>query len=416
METLYNLSIRVFVLLLRVLKPVHQKAGKMVSGRSGWQSKLQNIPQSGRVIWIHCASLGEFEQGRPIIEAIKSEKPNVFMLITFFSPSGYEIRKNYELADLVLYLPFDTRKNARKFIELARPDVAIFVKYEFWFHLLKKLKANQILTYLVSGIFRKEQRFFKSGWPFFKNMLLCFNHFFVQNAQSKILLEGIGLENVTVAGDTRFDRVLDVCSNPREIETAARFSENSTTMIIGSSWPEDMEVLLPLIHEADMKFIIAPHEVERAKINELVRNLHCTYMLYSSFDQRKIEKTKVLIIDNIGLLSSLYQYGDLAYIGGAFGDGLHNILEAATFGMPVIFGKGKDNHKYQEAVELVERGGAFEVGNSEEVNQLVDQLISDDNSRRDAGKIAASYVKDNAGATNTFMNFLRNNLDQWKDW
>jgi len=356
---------------------------------------------------MHCASLGEFEQGRPIVEAIKKNHPSCSLVLTFFSPSGYEVQKNYELADLVLYLPFDSPRNAARFIELVNPAFAIFIKYEFWYNYLSQLKSRRIPAYLVSGIFRHEQFFFKKGGSFFREMLHCFDHFFVQNAASKQLLNSIGLQNVTISGDTRFDRVVDICSKPMSIEVAKKFADQHMVMVIGSSWSEDMEVLYPLINGAlDIKFIIAPHEIEKSEIRKITDGLSCTYQLFSEAGEEGLLDVRVLVIDNIGMLSSLYQYGEMAYIGGAFGEGLHNTLEAATFGMPIVFGRGKDNHKYQEAIDLVKLGGAFEVSTANELQQIISSLLHDSDKLDKVSAISRKYVKNHAGATSIFMKYI----------
>lgn len=413
MKVLYNSGISLFSILLRLLSPFHEKASLMTKGRRGWEAKIIEANLGHGSVWFHCASLGEFEQGRPIMEAIKRKFPGIRMVVTFFSSSGYEVRKNFEMADLVLYLPFDSPGNARKFIGLISPRIVIFIKYEFWHNYLKELKKRAIPVFLVSGIFRDEQKFFRKGWDFFRNMLTCFDHFFVQNEQSQTLLHSIGFQNVTVAGDTRFDRVMEICSRPKQIDLAKLFANNSTVMVIGSSWPQDMEVLLPLINDEtnSLKFIIAPHEIEKSKIQKLTQSLKCNFQLYSEAQPEQMGEARVLIIDNIGLLSSLYQYGDLAYIGGAFGDGLHNILEAATFGMPIIFGKGKDNHKYQEATDLVAQGGAFEVSHSEELIRVVEGLISIKKLLSQASNISSAYVRNHAGATATVMKHIETYLE-----
>lgn len=412
MKVLYNSGVSLFSILLRILSPFHEKASLMSKGRMGWEAKIKAANLGAGSVWFHCASLGEFEQGRPIMETIKTNYPETSMIVTFFSSSGYEVRKNYEHADLILYLPFDSPGNAEKFIGLIDPRMAIFIKYEFWHNYLQELKKGAIPVFLVSGIFRDDQKFFRKGWNFFRNMLTCFTHFFVQNEQSQFLLHSINFHNVTVAGDTRFDRVMEICSRPKQIELAELFANNSTVMVIGSSWPEDMEVLLPLINDEThrLKFIIAPHEIEKSKIQKLTQCLKCKFQLFSEAEPEHMGESRVLIIDNIGLLSSLYQYGDLAYIGGAFGDGLHNILEAATFGMPIIFGKGKDNDKYQEATDLVAQGGAFEVSQSEDLIKLVEALISDKKILAQASNISSGYVRNHAGATATVMKHLETYL------
>ena len=385
----------------------------MIEGRKYWEDDLKKTSSNSPKIWFHCASLGEFEQGRPLMEQIKKVYPHHGIFITFFSPSGYEVRKNYEAADYIGYLPFDNKKNAKKFIELLKPSMAIFIKYEFWHYYLSELKKNQIPTFSVSAIFRKEQQFFKRNGNFFRSMLMGFNHFFVQNETSEELLKSHGFHNVSVSGDTRFDRVLEICSNPKNIKIAELFKGRDKVMVIGSSWPEDIEVLLPYINDPKnpIKYIIAPHEIGKGKINKLTKGISVDYQLYSEADPSIINSTKVLVIDNIGLLSSLYQYGDIAYIGGAFGEGLHNILEAATFGLPIIFGKGKDNHKYQEAVDLVRLGGAFEVSDSRELKKIVNGLLEDEMKLENTSKISSDYVINNAGATKKIMDVLSKYLD-----
>jgi 3-deoxy-D-manno-octulosonic-acid transferase len=405
MRSIYNFAIAAFPLALRMIAPFHKKAKLMLDGRRGWETQVRNAQLKDQVVWVHCASLGEFEQGKPIIGSIKSQHPERQILVTFFSPSGFENSKDHAQADLVLYLPFDKHREVKRFLDLIRPKLAVFIKYEFWYNYLLELKAREIPAFLVSGIFRQDQKFFKRGWPFFRDMLSCFTHFYVQNEVSKELLNAIGLQNVSVSGDTRFDRVVEICKNPNRIELAEKFAVDKPVMVVGSSWPNDMEVLYPIINEAklDMKYIIAPHEIGSLKIQKLLEGLHCEYQLFSEADKGSIPGASVLVIDNIGMLSSLYQYGNLAYVGGAFGAGLHNILEAATFGMPILFGKGKDNHKYQEAIDLVSSGGAFEIQSSEEIIEIVKKLFSDAGALQKASQISASYAKDKAGATELFM-------------
>lgn len=380
----------------------------MTEGRVGWEEKIKNCPFEGPKIWFHCASLGEFEQGRPLIEHLKKSYPTYGIFITFFSSSGYEVRKNYEMADFIDYLPFDSKQNAIKFVRLLDPSMAIFIKYEFWYHYLAELKNNKIPTFSVSAIFRKEQHFFKKNGQFFRKMLACFDQFFVQNMVSKTLLNEQGIDNVIVSGDTRFDRVMEICSAPVKNEIARLFKANEKIMIIGSSWPEDINVLLSIINTShyNLKFIIAPHEVEKSKIKKLCSEITVDFELYSEVNNATIHQKKVLIIDNIGILSSLFQYGDIGYIGGAFGEGLHNILEAATFGMPILFGRGKDNSKYQEAVDLVELGGAFEIADAKELENVLNKLMNNTSNLENASEISSEYVKRNAGATNKIMEYL----------
>lgn len=385
----------------------------MVDGRNDWESELKKNTTTGPKVWFHCASLGEFEQGRPLLEQMKRDHPEYGIFITFFSPSGYEAMKNYDLADYIFYLPFDSSINAKKFIELLKPSMAIFIKYEFWHYYLLELKKRKIPTFSVSAIFRSDQQFFKKRSHFFRNMLMGFEHFFVQNETSRQLLNSHGFDNVSVSGDTRFDRVKEICSNPHAIEIAALFKSSEKVMVIGSSWPDDIEVLLPYINDKKnrIKFIIAPHEVGKEKIKKLVKGIAVKYQIYSKADPNTIHSAKVLIINNIGMLSSLYQYGEIAYIGGAFGEGLHNILEAATFGLPIIFGKGKDNNKYQEAVDLLRLGGAFEISDSQELKTTMDGMLDDHMKLESASKICSDYVNNNSGATKKIMTFLDNYLD-----
>jgi 3-deoxy-D-manno-octulosonic-acid transferase len=385
----------------------------MLDGRKNWENELKtNLPE-GPKVWFHCASLGEFEQGRPLIEQIKKDHPNYKIFITFFSPSGFEVKKDYELADYIGYLPFDSQKNAKKFVELINPSIAIFIKYEFWYNYLAELKRKQIPVFSVSTIFRPEQHFFKKNGKFFREMLTCFDYFFVQNEVSKELLSGQGYNNATISGDTRFDRVKEICRKPNKIELAKQFKGNDKVMVIGSSWPEDIEVLLPIINEPEqkLKFIIAPHEVEINNIKKICNKLSVDFQLFSQANIDTVHHNKVLIIDNIGMLSSLYQYGEIAYIGGAFVEGLHNILEAATFEMPIIFGRGKLNAKYQEAVDLVKLGGAFEVSDSDELKQVMDRFLTETNDLKKAAKICSDYVNDNAGATKNIMSYLNGYFD-----
>ncbi len=412
-QRLYDIALFSLPILLRLISPFHNKAKLMIDGRLNWKKDLKDLSISRKRVWFHCASLGEFEQGRPLIEQIKKRYPNYEIVITFFSPSGFEVRKSYEEAAYIGYLPFDSKKNARKFIELLQPSIAIFVKYEFWFYYLSELKKQNIPTFSVSTIFRQEQQFFKKNDEFSRKMLFCFDHFFVQNDVSAQLLKKIGLDNVTISGDTRFDRVKEICSNPEKNEIAEIFKGNEKVLVIGSSWPSDIKLLLPYINDPNnsIKFIIAPHEIDKDKINNLIKGITVNYQLYSKVDIRELESLRVLIIDNIGMLSSLYQYGDFAFIGGSFGQGLHNILEPATFGMPIIFGKAKSNNKFQETVDLLNLDGAFEVSNTQELNIILKRFILDRVYLNKVSKQSSDYVIDNVGATETIVKFLNKYLD-----
>ncbi|MFN8256637.1 MAG: glycosyltransferase N-terminal domain-containing protein [Bacteroidales bacterium] len=371
-----------------------------IDGRKNLFKSIESqLKPNEKRILIHAASLGEFEQGRPVIEEIKRVAPEYKIVLTFFSPSGFEIRKNYEFADYVFYLPLDTWKNANKFIGLIQPETAIFVKYEFWNNILTALKSKKIPTYLISAIFRKNQLFFKwyGGW--FRKMLDYFEWFFVQNNESVELLKSTGFENVTLSGDTRFDRVFEIAQKVKSIPIVEKFKDGKFTIIVGSSWKADEEILFEYINRknSDVKWILAPHEIHKQNIERIVKNLEKPFVCFSQANETEANAKEILVIDNIGMLSSIYQYGNIAYIGGGFGSGIHNILEAATFGMPVIF--GPNYVKFQEAIDLIDKGGAFTVNNEKTLNSILDQLVNNKEFCTDKGAICRKYVDDNRGAT-----------------
>ena len=399
---------RTFPVFLQIAALFHHKAKLMINGRKNWEKDLSARRPGGKIIWFHCASVGEFEQARPVIESIKISYPGYKIAVSFFSPSGYHAAKNNDLIDLITYLPFDNRKNARKFIEILKPELAVFIKYEFWYYFLAELKKHGITTLSVSSIFREDQQFFKKKENIFRKMLMNFDHFFVQDQTSGDLLRGVGIENVTISGDTRFDRVMEILQAPLDIPIAEQFKNGQKVMVAGSSWPEDMEVIYPAINDQqiNLKFIVAPHEVEPAKIRRLCSGIRSEYVLFSKADPKTVSNYRVLVIDNIGMLSSLYRYGEMAYIGGAFGDGLHNILEPAVYGIPVIFGKDKSNRKFREAIDLVNLGGAFEVENSRDFMGILQKFLKDEEALNKASQIAGGYVESNAGATNRIMEKL----------
>jgi len=367
----------------------------------------EKFSSTDKIIWFHCASLGEFEQGRPIIEKCKNEYPNHKILVTFFSPSGFEIRKNYALADVVCYLPLDTKKNAQKFIALIHPEIAIFVKYEFWPNVLRELKRKEIKTLLVSGIFRKEQSFFKwyGGWM--RKSLHTFTHFFVQNDTSKKLLNNVGFTNASICGDTRFDRVYDITQQSIDLDFATQFTDKKTTLIAGSTWQKDEELLVNYINNKateHQKFIIAPHNIHQQNIKKLKQDISKKVILYSEIKNVNLEQYQVLIIDSIGLLTQIYKYADIAYVGGGFGSGIHNILEPATFGVPIVI--GPNYKKFNEAIALVNLNACRVINTFSELNKELNSLFNQTSERENKGQIAKDYIFKNIGATKLIMNSI----------
>jgi len=411
MSLLYTFSIYIYHFLIRTASLFNKKAKLWVEGRRHIFSKLQaEIPQNAKIAWFHCASLGEFEQGRPVIEAFKKEHPEYKLLLTFFSPSGYEIRKNYEGADWVYYLPIDTPKNARKFIRIINPTFVVFIKYEYWFNYMTALDRNKIPLIVISAIFRPDQRFFKwwGGWQ--QTMLARVTHFFIQNETSLQQLKKVGINQVSLSGDTRFDRVYQVAQQKKSFPLVEKFCEGKKVLLAGSSWPQDEDIIISYIKNRaqGMKFIFAPHEVHNHRIRLLLDKLPENSLRFSEANDRNISSAQFLIIDNIGILSHLYQYATLAYIGGGFGVGIHNILEAATFGNPVIFGPNFE--KFQEARDLLRLGGAFSISSEIEFRNIIEQLISDVEFLSQASQIALQYIDDSKGATSQIIEFVNQKL------
>ncbi|HYG20510.1 MAG TPA: glycosyltransferase N-terminal domain-containing protein [Ohtaekwangia sp.] len=404
---LYNLAVRIVRFGFYVAALFHPKSRAFVTGRKNLLSQIASDFQSNtaQVVWVHCASLGEFEQGRPVMEAIKNEFPAIKILLTFFSPSGYEVRKQYATADYVYYLPWDTPANARKFVTLTRPLLAIFVKYEFWYHYSTELRKRNATVLSISTIFRKTQLFFQPYGGFYRRILHNFSHFFLQNDESVALLRRIGIRNATRSGDTRFDRVYQIVKHQQDIAVAERFKHGQKLFVVGSCWPEDLEVLIPFINEDKMKFIIAPHEISESFLVELERVLQVKSVRYSNASTTDLEACQVLIIDNIGLLSRLYRYGEFAYIGGAFGKGLHNILEAACYGVPIFFGN-RNFGKFREAVDLINRGGAFDVADYPDFKAKY-EMVNTPESFLLACEVTRQYVEENLGATEKILTFCR---------
>jgi 3-deoxy-D-manno-octulosonic-acid transferase len=407
MKVLYNISIFLIGFGLRFLSLFNPKAREFVTGRRQIFPKIREAlkDNTAPVIWLHCASLGEFEQGRPLLEAFRRELPSYKIFLTFFSPSGYTVRKNSSGADYVFYLPLDTRKNAKKFISIVKPTMAIFVKYEFWYHYIRILKKRKIPVISVSSIFRKNQLYFRKTGNFNRRILKNITHFFVQNGESLELLRSIDIYNATLSGDTRFDRVRKIVDMAEEVPIVQRFKGNDRVFVVGSAWQEDIDVLMPFMNEEKLKFIIAPHEIHQHQLDALQKSLVVKSVLYSQADEDGVEDATVLIIDNVGMLSRLYRYGEFAFVGGAYGKGLHNILEAACYGMPILFGD-KNYEKFQEAMDLINRGGAFPVRDYPDLKKKF-ELLNTPETFQLACEVTRQYVTENTGATEKVMDYCR---------
>jgi 3-deoxy-D-manno-octulosonic-acid transferase len=400
MHLVYNLFIHILRLLILTASLVNGKARDWVAGRKGLFRKLENaIHQSDKIIWFHCASLGEFEQGRPVIEGIRSSYPKHKILLTFFSSSGYEIRKNYEGADFVFYMPLDTLANARRFIGIVKPRLVFFIKYEFWFNYINELYKNKVPTFVVSAIFRKQQHFFQpwGGWS--RRQLQKVTYFFVQNEKSLALLRMIKVYHADISGDTRFDRVLSLTGENTKLPVIDTFANGSELLIAGSTWPADEDVLLEVIKSSNEKYklVIAPHEVHEEHIRQIKTKFEQFNPVLYSDGEAPGSDSKVLIIDMIGILASAYRYAFMAYIGGGFGVGIHNTLEAAVRSIPVIF--GPNYHRFQEAVELESLGGGFSISNKDDCVKVFTILTEDKSKYLMASRIAGEFVRSNAGAS-----------------
>jgi len=380
-----------------------------ISGRKKTFQKLSILKKSDQKIWFHVASLGEFEQAMPIIEAVKRNYQDYKIIVTFFSPSGYEIRKNSNLADLVCYLPFDTKANMKRFVEEVHPEIAIIVKYEFWPNLLGELKKQSIPTILVSGIFRKNQFFFNPVGKWMRKSLTAFHHFFVQDLSSKMLLESIKFNNISVTGDTRFDRVSKILEQDNSLPFISEFKNNQYTVVAGSTWIEDEELLVNYINNSQgEKFIIAPHTIDSKSIKKLKVSFKKEAILYSEKEGKTLSEFTVLIIDTIGLLTKIYSYADVAYVGGGFKTGLHNILEPAAYGIPIVI--GPEYGKFKEALDLVELQGCISINNQLTFSSIFRRLKNDIHFRNETGKINDIYIKKNKGATAQIMQYINTQL------
>lgn len=404
---IYNLVIYIYLFGVKLAALFSSKPAKMVKGhREVFDILRDKIDRNARYIWFHAASLGEFEQGRPLIERIRKEHPEYRILQTFFSPSGYEVRKNYQGADIVCYLPFDTPRNVRRFIEMVNPCMVFFIKYEFWQNYLNTLYKKGIPVYSVSSIFRPNQIFFRWYGKDYRKVLKTFSHLFVQNEVSEKLLASIGVTDVTIVGDTRFDRVLDICTVAKDLPLVKAFKGNSKTFVAGSSWGPDEDIFIRYFNEhPEMKLVIAPHVVSDSHLKEIMEKVKRPCVRYTEATEENVSKADCLIIDCYGLLSSIYRYGEISYIGGGFGVGIHNVLEAAAYGIPVIF--GPNNKKFREAQHLLEKKGGFEINDYEEFKRLMDRFLTDNSYLQQAGNAARDYVKNNSGALEKIMKAIR---------
>lgn len=406
---IYSLLTHITHFVLKFIALFSPKMKLFISGRKNVFATLaQHISANDKTIWFHAASLGEYEQGLPIMEEIRALYPQHKIVLTFFSPSGYEVRKNTQTADVVVYLPLDTLANAKKFMQVVHPNMAFFIKYEFWPNYLNELRKANIPTYLISGLFRPNQVFFKWYGGFYREALKAFSHFFVQYDNSKQLLNKIGFTNVTISGDTRYDRVSEILERDNKLPFIEAFINGKTTVVLGSSWPKDENLMFDFINSAiDVKFVIAPHTLGEDHINDIKKNIHRQTVLFTEKDGKNLAEYDVIIINTIGILGKIYSYADVAYVGGGFGNaGLHNILEPAAFGVPIII--GPHHQRFPEAVALVQMGGVVAVKDKTEMEDALSSLIYNDDYRWEKGHIAGTFVKMNRGAVNIIINHITN--------
>lgn len=409
MSFIYNFILLFASQLLKILALFSPKLNLFVQGRkSVFEILKNNIQEFDKTIWFHAASLGEYEQGLPVIEKVKQKYPNHKIIITFFSPSGYEIRKNNTVADVTVYLPLDTISNAKQFLKVVHPEMVFFIKYEFWPNYLKELRNQNIKTYLISGVFRKNQAFFKWYGRFYRKALKTFTYFFVQNETSKKLLQSIGFENVKISGDTRFDRVVAILEKDNTLDFIEQFKNNQTTIVIGSSWPKDEELLVNFINQAadNVKFIIAPHNIKAEQITNIKSQITKSSVLFSEKSNIDLSSFNVFVIDTIGILTKIYSYADIAYVGGGFGNpGVHNLLEPATFGIPIVIGPNYSH--FSEAIALVGLEGCVSIKNQSELNDAFNLLLQNEEERVEKGHICSTFVQMNKGATTHILSNIK---------
>ncbi len=404
---IYSFVLYLYALAVVMVSPFHKKARLLVKGQwNTFRVLRKKVRRDEMYVWFHAASLGEFEQGRPLMERLRRMHPEYKILLTFFSPSGYEVRKDYEGADVVCYLPFDTPGNVRSFLRLARPRMAFFIKYEFWNNYLHACHKRHIPVYSVSSIFRENQVFFKWYGRNYSHVLQCVTHFFVQNDFSRELLSRKGITNVTVVGDTRFDRVIVICTQARELPLVEAFKQGGLVQVAGSSWTPDEDLIIPYFNaHPGLKLVLAPHEIHEGHLREIESKLERPFVRYTQATMDNICQVDCLIIDCFGLLSSIYRYGETAYVGGGFGAGIHNVPEAAVYGVPVLV--GPHNDKFREVQDLLRNGGCMEVTDADTYNRMMDGLLSDKDFREERGRIAGEYIARNAGASDMIFNSIK---------
>lgn len=409
MGLFYNIIVGLAAITVRLFGGFHKKTKKGQEGRGeSYQILAQELKKTDKVIWMHCASLGEYEQGLPVFEALKTHYKDHKFVMTFFSPSGYEIRKNNPISDVVVYLPLDQKYEVKKFLDLTHPDLVVFVKYDLWPNYLLELKRRNITSILISALFRPSQAYFKFYGKWFKKLLFSFDHIFTQDSGSKALLNSIGYDAVTVSGDTRFDRVGNQTTIDNSLDFIAEFKNNQTCIVAGSTWPEDELLLVDYINNCKegVKFVIAPHNMDLNQIKSLTKRIQKPTVLYSNYKNETLNDKTVFVVDTIGLLTKIYNYADIAYVGGAMGTtGLHNTLEAATFGVPIVI--GKNHKKFPEANAMLSNGGLFSIRAFESLESTLNMLVNDPKKRVECGRKNKDYIEVNKGASELIMTELK---------
>ncbi len=404
----YTLAIYLYMLGVILVSPFHKKARQIVAGHwNTFKILRREIDKNARYVWFHAASLGEFEQGRPLMERFRREHPEYKILLTFFSPSGYEVRKNYEGADVICYLPFDTFGNVASFFRLVKPEMAFLIKYEFWFNFISYCHWKHIPVYSVSSIFRPNKVFFRWYGKGYALVLKYITHFYVQDQESRDLLATRGItDNVTIVGDTRFDRVIDICKQTKELPLIEKFKQGRFVLVAGSSWPPDEDLIIPYFNaHPEVKLILAPHVIGEDHLKQIESKLKRPFLRFSDVTEENAAQTDCLIINSFGLLSSIYRYGEMAYVGGGFGVGIHNVPEAAVYGIPVLI--GPNNKNFREAQDLLANGGCTEIHNKEDFEATMEKMLSDKDCLRKAGEACRTYIHGNAGATEAIFQTLR---------